>query len=489
MAAILLAFGPGLDESPDTGVVLRRARFVAMWNAFDTWRAGAVALDVLAAAQGPREGLAVRRALRLDALLRAAARGSALYRKRLGSGDRLPPLAGIAPVGKAELMQRFDDWVADPRLRLPALRDFAADPTMIGRPFADEFFVWESSGSSGVGGLFVQDLQAMAVYDALEALRRTPLVPARRWADPWGLGERSAFVGATSGHYASTVSVERLRRAQPLLAGRLRGFSFLQPLHDLVEQLNRFAPTLLATYPTAALLLAEQQAAGRLRIAPREIWTGGEALSAGMRAVIEQQFGCPVANSYGASEFLALAAPCHCGALHLNSDWVILEPVDAQGRAMPAGQAGATTLLTNLANHVQPLIRYDLGDRVALHEAPCACGSPLPVIEVEGRVDDSLLMRDGHGHAVRLLPLALTSVLEEVAGVLDFQIVQCGARTLQLSVGAGQGETALRRSRAALRDYLRGQGLAQIRVDAHVGAPPVRGRSGKLQRVVADSHA
>jgi hypothetical protein len=50
------------------------------------------------------------------------------------------------------------------------------------------------------------------VYDALEALRRPVLRPFRSFFDPLGIGERIAFVGATGGHFASTVSVERLRR-------------------------------------------------------------------------------------------------------------------------------------------------------------------------------------------------------------------------------------------------------------------------------------
>jgi phenylacetate-CoA ligase len=458
------------------------------WTPYDPWRAASIGLDVLAAARDTPAALAQRQAARVHALLQAAVRGSALYRERLGGVATLP-LAQIAPVGKGELMQRFADWVTDPALRLPELQDFVADRAAIGRPYAGRWWVWESSGSSGGPGLFVQDAAAMAVYDALEALRRTPLAPARRWLDPYYLAERSAFVGATGGHFASTVTVERLRALQPWLAERVRGFSFLQPLPELVAQLNRFAPTLLATYPTAALLLAEEQEAGRLQIAPSEIWTGGEALSAPMHAQIERAFGCPVANSYGASEFLALAAPCRFGALHLNSDWAILEPVDAQGRAVPAGETGATTLLTNLANRVQPLIRYDLGDRVTLLARPCPCGSPLPALEVQGRVDDSLLLRDAQGRTVRLLPLALTTVLEDEAGVLDFQIVQHGARSLHLSVGAQQGEAALQRSRRALCGYLRHQGLAGVRVLAHAGPPAVRGRSGKLQRVVADAAA
>jgi phenylacetate-CoA ligase len=53
---------------------------------------------------------------------------------------------------------------------------------------------------------------------------------------------------------------------------------------------------------------------------------------------------------------------------------VILEPVDAQLPPVPPGQVSHTTLLTNLANHLQPLIRFDIGDRIrwAASAAPAA---------------------------------------------------------------------------------------------------------------------
>jgi phenylacetate-coenzyme A ligase PaaK-like adenylate-forming protein len=414
----------------------------------------------------------------------AAARLSPLYRERLGRGGEAPELASVPPVTKRELMQRFDEWVTDPALTLHRLRAFIADPSAIGRPFDGRYVVWESSGSSGEPAIFVQDEQAMAVYDALEALRRPALVPWR-WLDPWLVHERMAFVGATDGHFASTVSVQRLRLLHPAMASRLRGFSFLQPTAALVEQLNGYAPTILVTYPTAALLLAEEAAAGRLRIAPREVWTGGETLTAGVRRFVEHQFGCAVSNSYGASEFLALASQCKLGALHLNSDWAILEPVDERGRPVPPGVPGCTTLLTNLANHVQPVIRYDLGDRVVLHAQRCTCGSRLPVIEVEGRSDDMLVLHNAGGEAVRLLPLALTTVLEDDAGLYDFQLVQHGDCALRLTVREGQADDAPRRGREALATFLRSQGLPAVQIDAEHGPARVRGRSGKLQRIVA----
>jgi phenylacetate-CoA ligase len=444
---------------------------------FDPWLTGTAAFDVIAAGRGTREGLARRRQERLAALLDAAAKGSPFYRERL-RGAKPASLDGIAPVSKRELMRHFDAWVTDPRVRLPALRAFLRDPTRIGSAFERDFVVWESSGSSGVPGIFVQDARAMAVYDALEAFRR-----GSRWFDPWCLGERIAFIGATGGHFASTVTAQRLRRLNPAMAANLHAVSFLQPTAALVGELNAIAPTVVSTYPTVAVLLAEEAAAGRLHCSLRSVFTGGETLTPGMRELVRQHLHCDVVDSYGASEFLPIAAQCGLGALHLNSDWVILEPVDEHFRPVRPGVASHTSLLTNLANHVQPLIRYELGDRVRAHPHPCRCGSPLPVIEVQGRCDDLLALRGDGGEVVRLAPLALTTVLEDDAGVFDFQLVQEGPRALRLHLDADQA--AATRARTALRAFLQDQGLASVSVAAERGGERPRGRTGKFQRVVA----
>ena len=135
---------------------------------------------------------------------------------------------------KAELMARFDDWVTDPAVTLADLRGFVADPSRVGEPYRGRYAVWESSGSRGEPALFVQDPAALAVYDALEAWRRAPPRPWQRWLDPFQVTERWAFVGAIEGHFASEVSMVRLRRANPWAASRLRSFSILQPTASLV---------------------------------------------------------------------------------------------------------------------------------------------------------------------------------------------------------------------------------------------------------------
>jgi phenylacetate-CoA ligase len=455
---------------------------------FDAWRSCTVAADVAMATHADRAALSARRAQRLGALLAAAVRGSALYRKML-KGRTLADLQlqQLPVVHKRDLMHHFDDWVTDPELRLTELRRFTADPTRVAEPYLGRYVVWESSGSSGEPGIFVQDAQAMAVYDALEALRRPAQPPLQRWLDPWGLRERIAFVGAIGGHFASAVSVERLRRLNPVLSARLHSVSFLQPAHQLVAELDALAPTVITTYPSAAVLLAGERLAGRLKCSPREVWTGGETLTPSMREFVQRAFGCIVVNSYGASEFLSLACECAHGCLHLNSDWAILESVDERGRPVPEGEAGFTTLLTHLANHVQPLIRYDIGDRVTLHAQPCACGSMLPVIDVEGRSDDTLRLGAPGTAPVCVLPLAVSTVLEDDAGLFDFQLVQQGPCELLLrtALHGAEATATLRRARTVLAAFLAAQGAVGVQIRCRSGEPGQRGRSGKVMRVIA----
>lgn len=444
----------------------------------------ALEFDLVAAAQASPAEIRARQQARWTQLLQAAARGSRYFRQRLAGRDpACTPLQDMPATTKTSLMASFGDWVTDPRLELPALREFVADPARIGEAWLGRYAVWESSGSTGEPTLFVQDARALAVYDALEASRRNSPRPWQRLFDPFYFGERLAFVGAIDGHFASEVTMRRLRRAQPWRAASWRSFSILQPIAALAAELEAFGPSIVATYPSAALLLAQQAERQRLSIAPQEVWTGGETLTATMRAAIERGLGCPLRNSYGASEFLPIAWECAHQRLHVNADWVVLEPVDERGRPTPPGQPSATTLLTNLANHLQPIIRLDIGDRITLDDRRCGCGCRLPVIEVEGRSDDMLTLAGRDGEPVTLLPLALVSVLEDEVGVADFRLEQLGPRTLKLWLGpahAGVGAAC----RQALHGFARSQGVAPLRILVSEGRSPAPGRSGKRQRIV-----
>ena len=421
---------------------------------------------------------------RLSRLIDAALSDSPFYRQRQ-PGAR--SLGDFQPVTKAELMQHFDDWATDRRITRAVAQAFVDDRHRIADALLGDYLVWTSSGTSGEPGLFVQDARSLAAYDAIDGLRLRGAAPTQPSLGTWGAAERFAFVGATGGHFAGHVSMERLRRLVPAaVVPTIRVFSVLDPLHRVAIDLQAMQPTVLITYPSCAAALAQMQSDTALKLGLHEVWVGGEQLSAPQRRLIQSAFGCTVRNNYGASEFYSIACECPRGRLHLNDDWVILEPVDDRLQPVPAGTTSHSVLLTNLANRSQPLLRYRLDDRVRFATEPCGCGSAFPVIDVEGRADDTLQLRDASHRPVTILPLALQTAIEEDAQVTQFQVVcgEEGSIELRFEAAVTDARSAFDRARCALADFLAKQGVAGTRI-TFSSAQPLRQRaSGKLRRVV-----
>jgi putative adenylate-forming enzyme len=434
--------------------------------------------------------VAAARSSRLNELVRFARRHSPLYREAYrGVPDRVPTPEMLPVMTRRQLMSRFDEWVTDASVRRHDVEALLADRTRVGERFRDRCLVWKSSGTTGEPGIYVQDDDALAVYDALAVAKLSSAELAQASAEALGLrGGRAALIAAVGEHFASTVTWTRGFRSLPGFANR--ALSIMDPLPDLVAELNAFAPGFVASYPTMLSLLADEQSAGRLRVAPSFLWSAGECLSPRIRANLERAFRCPVVDEYGASECLSIAFGCAEGWLHVNADWVILEPVDSEFRPTGPGETSHTVLVTNLANRLQPVIRYDLGDSVLVKPEPCRCGNPLPAIRVDGRRDDIVTLRSDAGHSVRLVPQALATVVEEAADVHRFQIVHMGGNHLVLRFAGDdpqRSQAAFARASRALRGYLSSQGIgaAHIALDK---MPPVQDlRSGKVRQVIERS--
>jgi phenylacetate-coenzyme A ligase PaaK-like adenylate-forming protein len=439
-----------------------------------------------AAGLGAVEQLA---ASRLDALVRYAREHSPLYRQAYRDvPEEHVRLADLPVMHKRVLMAGFDEWVTDPRIRRTGVERFLADRTHIGERYLDRYLVWKSSGSTGEPGVFVQDDDALAMYDALIAIQLARFDLAAGWLGGVVRGGRAALVAATGDHFASIASWQRVCRSAPGLAAV--GLSIMEPLPQLVAELNDFAPAFLASYPTMLCALAGERAARRLKIDPALVWSGGEYLSPRAHRALERAFGCPVVNEYGASECLSIAFGCREGWLHVNADWVLVEPVDAAYRAAPPGQPSHTVLITNLANHVQPIIRYDLGDAVQAHPGRCTCGNPLPALRVQGRSDDVVVLPAAAGGEVSLIPLALTTVVEEAADIHRFQLVWFPPARLALRLdpadAGGHPAAAFRKAARALEAYAQRQGAVPVDIVLDPLPPQPDARSGKLRMVVAE---
>ena len=291
-------------------------------------------------------------------------------------------LSALPVLTKAELMERFDDLVTDPRLRrdelLEHLGQIHEDTLYLG-----EYRVMTSSGSSGRKAVFVYDRAAWRGVLTM-FLRRSDWVGLR----PRLPRLRLAMIGGGAPTHMSR------RGAQCLDVGahRLLSLAVTQPLDQLVRALNDFRPDFMNVYPSTAGLLADEQVAGRLRLSLRGLTTNSEPLTAEMRGRLEHAFGVGPTDFYATTEGV-WGHDCPEGSMHLFDDMCIVENVDDDFRPVPDGELGSRLLITNLFNRVQPLIRFEVTDLVVIEPEPCPCGRTLTrVRSLEGRTEDVLCL-------------------------------------------------------------------------------------------------
>lgn len=445
-----------------------------------------LAADAWRARRGGAAALLSRQRRRLVELVAFARARSPYFAERLsGLPDVVSDPVVLPVTSKPELMSRFDEWVTDPEVTRNQVEELVADPSRIGEALHGRYTVATTSGTTGVRGIFVMDPGSLAVAAALS----TRMLAA--WLEPhdvWRIlrrGGRMAMVMASSGHYASTVAAARLQRGSPARARSIRVLSVHLPVPELVAELNRFRPAIIAPYASIASILASEQEAGRLRIDPVLLTLAAEGLPDAEYGRIARAFGAKVGSSYAATECPFLSYRCSRGWMHVNSDWTLVEPVDAEHRPVPAGSESHTVLVTNLANRVQPIIRYDLGDRVLMRPDPCECGNPLPALRVQGRSGEAVRFAAGGG-PVTIAPLAFSTALGSVGGIERFQVVQTGASGLRLRLLVSQTaepEEVWRRAVAAVQALLAGHGVRDAIVE-RAGEAPERTAGGKYREVI-----
>ena len=229
-------------------------------------------------------------------------------------------------------------------------------------------------------------------------------------------GKKTAGVFADYGFYLACGMSRYLQLKMPRQKTKIT-VDVNAPESEIIRQLNDFQPAMLSGYPSNLALLADFK---ELDIHPDVVITGGELLTDEIRRKLARRFGCYVQTHYSCTEGGEIACECEEKHLHINEDWVIVEPVDSEYAPVPYGEMSDKVLITNLSNTIQPFIRYELTDRVIVHDEKCRCGRNTLWLEIEGRTDDILEFADG----VRIAPMSLYKVLEEVKAIRRFQLVQ-----------------------------------------------------------------
>lgn len=323
-------------------------------------------------------------------------------------------LARVAPMTKDDLMDNWDAVPTDRRLSLDLVESHLGSLRGDGY-LLDRFHGAASGGSTGRRGVFVYDWDEWTIC-YFSWVRH--LIRARK--DDPALGRSPLVIGSVAAAHATHLSSSFFQWASNPDVQVTR-FPVSLPVPEIVAGLNALQPTVLQGYPSALYGLTHEAAAGRLRIAPRRVFTSSEPLLPEIRSALESTWGVPVWNSWGASEGGGLGTPCEAGPwTHVADDLFLIEPVDVDGNPVPAGERSAKVYLTNLYNTTQPLIRYEITDEITVIPGECPCGSAhRRIADIAGRLDD--VFRWG---PVTVHPHVIRTVLGRERNVVEYQVRQ-----------------------------------------------------------------
>ncbi|MBO8170316.1 MAG: phenylacetate--CoA ligase family protein [Bacillaceae bacterium] len=212
-----------------------------------------------------------------------------------------------------------------------------------------------------------------------------------------------------------------------------------EKLDEYLEQMNRFRPDYLYGYASALHLLATlvKKSGKQLSFPLKGVVSTAETLFDHQREEIQDVFGCPVINEYGARDGGMIAYECPQGSMHIQAENLWIEVIDLQSRQpVDPGQEGLI-LVTDLHNLAMPRLRYQIGDVGALGNRACSCGRGLPVLEkVGGREEDIFVGTDGHyihGHL-------FTHIARNLNEIQQFQVIQHKPDQITLKIVVSDGD-------------------------------------------------
>ncbi len=319
------------------------------------------------------------------------------------------PMTDWPLMDKSLMMAHFDQMNTQ-GLRSQVLLDIALQSEN-DRDFsrqAGKFSVGLSSGTSGQRGLFVVSPEEQQLWAGGMLAKMLP--------DGLFAGERVALFLRANNNLYQSVNNRWLSLAY---------YDLFQPLSSHHPLLEKQAPTIIVAPAQVLRELALRVQRGELKLQVKKVISVAEVLEHQDRLLLEAVFG-EVGEVYQATEGF-LAATCCYGTLHLNEEFLHIEPHWLDERRF-------TPIITDFTRQTQPIVRYRLDDILVASEEACACGSPARAIShIEGRFDDQLQLTNIHGQQLTIFADLCSRVLAISLPLnADYRLTQQGAQTLHL---------------------------------------------------------
>lgn len=367
------------------------------------------------------------------------------------------PLSAWPCCDKAQMMANFDqmntaglavDTLLQCALQSEHDRNFA--------PKVGHFSVGLSSGTSGQRGVFVVSPQEQRIWAGGMLAKMLPR----------GLfsGERVALFLRADNHLYHSVDTRWLS---------LAFYDLFAPFSEHLRTLPQFAPTIIVAPAQVLRALALAVQSGQLTLKVSRVISVAEVLEPQDRQLLKAVFG-DVAEVYQATEGF-LAATCSHGRLHLNEEFVHVEPEWIDEHRF-------TPVITDFTRRTQPVIRYRLDDVLVAASGPCPCGKPTRVLEsIEGRRDDRLRLRNLKGEEQDVFAdVCSRAIARTLPLTSDYRLVQSGERDLTLTSDAP--EDALIACQQALIALFTQQGIATASLRWQLNVQPLMPQFDRKRR-------
>lgn len=354
----------------------------------------------------------------------------------------------------AMFRENFDDIVTDRAITMQGIENFTKDPAFSSKLYLDRYHVVMSSGSSGVPGIYVHTTDEVINGMSYGALHRR-IKPRTR----------ASFVGPVDTHDMGAAVMGLMGAWPQRLLFNSRDFNIAAPWNQIIAGLNEHQPKIVSAYKHYLMVLADEARAGRLRIRPDLLESGGEPLFPHEREILRSTFQCEIANSYGSSEVNLMG-------ISLN-DWegIYLFEDDLMFELCPD-----STCVTNLFNKAMPLIRYRFDDilvpiDVEHPHLPFRC-----VSETIGRAQELITFETGNGRTRQLRTVFFDEGVD-LSGVKRIQFQKSDAETLVVRVafveeaelirlsGARSSAEKLQQIAESIRRHLDDNELRSVKLD------------------------
>ena len=290
-----------------------------------------------------------------------------------------------------------------------------------------------SSGTSGQRGLFVVSREEQQLWAGSMLAKMLP--------DGLFSGEKVALFLRANNNLYQTVNNRWLS---------LEFYDLFKPIISHFGSLQQQSPTIIVAPAQVLRELALCVLRGEVELQVKQVISVAEVLDHQDRLLLKHIFG-KVAEIYQATEGF-LASTCSHGTLHLNEEFLHIEPQWIDERRF-------TPIVTDFTRTTQPVVRYKLDDVLVASLEVCPCGNAARAIsQIEGRWDDQLRLPDGEG-TLKIVFADLCSRILAISlpATADYRLIQEDERRLTLIADCTAEE--LESCKQALQNLFDEQGI------------------------------